>query len=183
MKIASLPARMLLTLLLAIPLASAYAAEPSDADIDRLLQASRAQSLLNGVIPQLEAMQQQEFDEHFAGKELNAEQKAEVARIQAKTQEIARKALSWEEMRPLYVDVYKKTYTREEVRAITKFYESAAGKSLLDKNPLLMQNLMAAIQQKMVPMLEELQTEIKSIPVAPTPAPAVSPPKKRRKSR
>ena len=169
---------MLLTLALVVASAAAHAAEPSDADIDRLLRASRAQSLLNGVIPQLEAMQQQEFEKHFAGKELNSEQTAEVARIQTKTREIAQKALSWEEMRPLYVDVYKKTYTREEVRAITKFYESAAGKSLLDKNPVLMQNLMAAIQQKMVPMLEQLQTEIKSIPVAP--APAVSPPKKRR---
>ncbi|WP_368563117.1 DUF2059 domain-containing protein [Pseudoxanthomonas sp. UTMC 1351] len=181
MKIASLPARMLLTLVLVVIYAAAYAAEPSDADIDRLLRASRAQSLLNGVIPQLEAMQQQEFEKHFAGKELNAEQTAEVARIQTKTREIAQKALSWEEMRPLYVDAYKKTYTREEVRAIAKFYESTAGKSLLDKNPVLMQNLTAAIQQKMVPMLEELQTEIKSIPVAPAPAPAVSPPKKRRK--
>jgi len=171
---------MLVTLALVVS-AAAHAAEPSDADIDRLLRASRAQSLLNGVIPQLEAMQQQEFEKHFAGKELNAEQTAEVARIQTKTREIAQKALSWEEMRPLYVDVYKKTYTREEVRAITKFYESPAGKSLLDKNPVLMQNLMAAIQQKMVPMLEQLQTEIKSIPVAPAPAPAVSPPKKRRK--
>lgn len=169
---------MLLALFLTLPYAAAHAAEPSEADIDRLLQASRAQSLLNGVVPQLEAMQQQEFDKHFAGKELNDEQKAEVARIQAKTREIVQRALSWEEMRPLYVDVYKKTYTREEIRAITKFYESPAGKSLLDKNPLLMQNLMAAIQEKMVPMLEELQTEIKSIPVAP--APAVSPPKKRR---
>ncbi len=172
---------MLLTLVLVVIYAAAYAAEPSDADIDRLLRASRAQSLLNGVIPQLEAMQQQEFEKHFAGKELNAEQTAEVARIQTKTREIAQKALSWEEMRPLYVDAYKKTYTREEVRAIAKFYESTAGKSLLDKNPVLMQNLTAAIQQKMVPMLEELQTEIKSIPVAPAPAPAVSPPKKRRK--
>jgi uncharacterized protein len=178
MKTASLPVRMLLTLALATASALACAAEPSDADIERLLRASRAQSQLTGVIPQLEAMQQQEFDKHFAGKELNAEQTAEVARIQAKTREIAQKALSWEEMRPLYVDAYKKTYTREEVRAIAKFYESAAGKSLLDKNPVLMQNLTAAIQQKMVPMLEQLQTEIKSIPV--TPAPEVSPPKKRR---
>ena len=61
----------------------------------------------------------------------------EVARIQAKTQEIIRKALSWEQMRPVYLDVYKKTYTREDVRAITKFYESAAGQRMLDKNPAL----------------------------------------------
>ena len=66
-------------------------------------------------------------------------------------------------MRPLYVDVYKKTFTSEEVKAMAKFYESPAGKSLLDKTPLLMQNLMLAIQQKMIPMLEALQAELKTL--------------------
>ena len=180
----STTARALSRLLLALALAAsapAFAAEPTDADIDRLLKASRAESLLAGVVPQMEAVQQQEFDKHFAGKEMTEEQKAEVARIQAKTQEIVRKALSWEEMRPVYLDVYKKTYTREDVRAITKFYESAAGQRMLDKNPALMQNIMTAVQQKMVPMLDELQAEIKNIPV--TRPPPVSPPQKRRRTR
>ena len=155
----STTARALPRLLLALALlasAPVFAAEPTDADIDRLLKASRAESLLAGVVPQMEAVQQQEFDKHFAGKEMTEEQKAEVARIQAKTNEIVRKALSWEQMRPVYLEVYKKTYTRDDVRAITKFYESPAGKRMLDKNPALMQNIMSAVQQKMVPMLEEL---------------------------
>lgn len=180
----STTARALSRLLLALALAAStptFAAEPTDADIDRLLKASRAESLLAGVVPQMEAVQQQEFDKHFAGKEMTEEQKAEVARIQAKTQEIVRKALSWEEMRPVYLDVYKKTYSREDVRAITKFYESAAGQRMLDKNPALMQNIMTAVQQKMVPMLDELQAEIKNIPA--TPPPPVSPPQKRRRTR
>ena len=180
----SITARALLRLLLTLALAAsapAFAAEPTDADVDRLLKASRAESLLAGMIPQMEAVQQQEFDKHFAGKEMTGEQKAEVTRIQAKTQEIIRRTLSWEEMRPVYLDVYKKTYTREDVRAITKFYESAAGQRMLDKNPALMQNIMSAVQQKMVPMLEELQAEIKNIPVPPPPP--VSPPQKRRRTR
>lgn len=177
---ARLLSRLLVIAALAVA-APAFAADPTDADIDRLLKASRAESLLAGVVPQMEAVQQQEFDKHFAGKEMTEEQQAEVARIQAKTQEIVRKALSWEEMRPVYLDVYKKTYTRDDVRAITKFYESAAGQRMLDKNPALMQNIMSAVQQKMVPMLEELQNEIKNIPV--TPPPPVSPPQKRRRTR
>ncbi|MBA3928526.1 hypothetical protein J2X02_002948 [Pseudoxanthomonas japonensis] len=175
-----LPACLLVLLTLAFA-GPASAAEPTDADIDRLLTASRAESLLAGVVPQMEAVQQQEFDKHFAGREMTDEQKAEVARIQAKTQEIVRKALSWDEMRPVYLDVYKKTYTRDDVRAITKFYESPAGKRMLDKSPALMQNIMTAVQQKMVPMLEELQGEIRNIPV--TPPPPVSPPQKRRRTR
>ena len=108
-------------------------------------------------------MQQQQFQQLTAGKDLTAEQKAEVERIQSRTNEIVRKSLAWEEMRPLYVDVYRKTFTSEEVKAIAKFYESPAGKNLLDKTPALMQNLMLAIQQKIVPMLNELQAELKTV--------------------
>ena len=119
--------------------------------------------MLGAILPQMEAMQQQQFQQLTAGKDLTAEQKAEVERIQSRTNEIVRKSLAWEEMRPLYVDVYRKTFTSEEVKAIAKFYESPAGKNLLDKTPALMQNLMLAIQQKIVPMLDELQAELKTV--------------------
>ena len=148
---------------LALFATSAFAAPPTDADIERLLKASRAQSMLGAILPQMEAMQQQQFQQLTAGKDLTAEQKAEVERIQSRTNEIVRKSLAWEEMRPLYVDVYRKTFTSEEVKAIAKFYESPAGKNLLDKTPALMQNLMLAIQQKIVPMLDELQAELKTV--------------------
>ena len=148
---------------LALCASTAFAAPPSDADIERLLKASRAESMLGAILPQMEAMQQQQFQQLTAGKDLTAEQKAEVERIQSRTNEIVRKSLAWEEMRPLYVDVYRKTFTSEEVKAIAKFYESPAGKNLLDKTPALMQNLMLAIQQKIVPMLDELQAELKTV--------------------
>ena len=148
---------------LALCAASAFAAPPSDADIERLLKASRAESMLNAILPQMEALQRQQFDQLTAGKPLSVEQKAEVDRIQSRTNEIVRASLAWEQMRPLYIEVYKKTFTSEEVKAMAKFYESPAGKSLLEKTPVLMQNLMLAIQQKMIPMLEALQAELKTV--------------------
>ena len=163
MSIPSLYSRLLVAACLALCAATALAAPPSDADIERLLKASRAESMLNAILPQMEEMQRQQFAQITAGKELTAEQKTEVDRIQARTNEIVRKSLAWEEMRPLYVDVYRKTFTSEEVKAIAKFYESPAGKNLLDKTPALMQNLMLAIQQKIVQMLDELQAELKTV--------------------
>lgn len=181
MKAASFRSRALLALVLACGAGPVLAAEPTEADIEKLLEVSRAQSMLNAIVPQMEAMQRQQFEQLMANKELSAEQRAEVEQIQAKTMDIVRRSLAWEEMRPLYVDVYKKTFTRDDVRAITKFYESKAGQSLLDKTPMLMQNLMGAVQQKMVPMVEELQKEIQTISEQPAPAPPVSPPQKRRR--
>ena len=163
MSIMSLPSRLLVAACLALCSATAFAAPPTDADIERLLKASRAESMLSAILPQMEEMQRQQFEQITAGKELTAEQKAEVDRIQARTNEIVRKTLAWDQMRPLYVDVYKKTFTADDVKAIAKFYESAAGRSLLDKTPALMQNLMVAIQQKMTPLMADLQKDLEKI--------------------
>jgi len=177
-----LPRLIVVAACLALSAATALAAPPSDADIERLLKASRAQSMLNAILPQMEEMQRQQFEQITSGKDLSAEQKAEVQRIQSRTNEIVRKALAWEGMRPLYIDVYKQTFSAEDVRAMAKFYESPAGKNLLDKTPLLMQNLMGAIQKKIIPMMEELQTELKES-TKETPAPEVTPPAKKKKKR
>jgi hypothetical protein len=175
--------RLLLAACLALSALTAAAAPPSDADIERLLTASRAQGMLDAVLPQMEAMQRQQFEQITAGKDLGAEQKAEIERMHVRTSDILRRSLSWQEMRPLYIDVYKKTFTREDVRAMTKFYESPAGKSLLDKTPALMQNLMGAVQQKVLPLLEQLKTELDTVAVEPVKAPEVTPPQARRKKK
>lgn len=175
--------RLLLAACLALSTFAASAAPPSDADIERLLTASRAQGMLDAILPQMEAMQRQQFEQITAGKDLSAEQKVEIERLHLRTSDILRRSLSWEEMRPLYIDVYKKTFTREDVRAMAKFYESSAGKSLLDKTPLLMQNLMGAVQQKVLPLLEQLKTELDTVAVQPVKAPEVTPPQARRKKK
>ncbi len=174
---------LLLAVCLALSTFTAAAAPPSDQDIERLLTASRAQSMLDAILPQMEAMQRQQFEQITVGKNLSTEQKAEIERLHARTSDILRRSLSWEEMRPLYIDVYKKTFSREDVRAMAKFYESRAGKSLLDKTPALMQNLMGAVQQKVLPLLEELKTELDTVAVEPVKAPEVSPPQVRRKKK
>lgn len=173
--------RLLLAACLALPAFAATAAPPSDADVERLLTASRAQGMLDAILPQMEAMQRQQFEQITVGKDLSAEQKTEIERLHVRTSDILRRSLSWEEMRPLYLDVYKKTFSREDVRAMAKFYESPAGKSLLDKTPALMQNLMGAVQQKVLPLLEELRTELDTVAVQPVKAPEVTPPQTRKK--
>ncbi|WP_251268746.1 DUF2059 domain-containing protein, partial [Enterobacter hormaechei] len=84
-------------------------------------------------------------------------------RIQARTSQTLRQALSWQQLRPMYVDLYKKTFSKEDVLAMAEFYESAAGQSLLDKTPALMQNVMVAIQARMQPLFADLQKDLEAI--------------------
>ncbi|MGE8279285.1 MAG: DUF2059 domain-containing protein [Stenotrophomonas sp.] len=158
-----LPRLLLATGLLLASIAPALAAPPTDADINRLLAASRAQNMLDSMLPQMEAMQAQQFAQLTANEQLSADQKARVQRIQQRTSQTLREALSWSQMRPMYVELYKQSFSKEDVLAMAEFYESAAGQSLLDKTPTLMQNLMVAIQQKMTPLLADLQKDLEQI--------------------
>ena len=153
-----------LTLMACLLLANgAQAAPPSDADIERLLRATRAQGMLDTIVPQMEAMQRQQFQQLVDDGKLTPEQRADAERIQARSSQIMRQSLSWEKMRPLYINVYRQTFTSEEAKAIAEFYESPSGRAVLDKTPLLMQNLMAAMQKDLMPVLEALVTELDSV--------------------
>ena len=149
--------------LLLAGLAPAWAAPATDADVNRLLAASRAQSMLDAMLPQMEAMQAQQFAQISEKQSLTAEQKAGLQRIQQRTSQTLRQALAWSQMRPMYVDLYKQSFSKEDVLAMAEFYESPAGQSLLDKTPALMQNLMVAIQQKMTPLMADLQKDLEKI--------------------
>ncbi len=152
--------RLLLAALLALAAGPALAEPPSDGDVNRLLSASRAQNMLDSMLPQIEAMQRQQFAQLTAQRPLDAAQQQKVQQIQERTQATVRKALSWQEMRPLYVNLYKQSFSKQDVLAMAEFYESPAGQSMLDKTPQLMQNLMGAIQQKITPLFADLQKDL-----------------------
>jgi len=163
--------RAALLLVLAVASLPALAAPPSDGDINRLLSASRAQAMLDSMLPQIEAMQQQQFEQITRQRQLDSQQQEQLQRIQARTAQTLRQALSWQQLRPMYVDLYKQTFSKEDVLAMAEFYESSAGQSLLDKTPALMQNVMVAIQARMQPLFADLQKDLEAIVNEP-PAPA-----------
>ena len=55
------------------------------------------------------------------------------------------------------IDIYVKTYTEEEIRAISEFYKSQAGKKFIDKMPQLMQESMAISQKRMPTLMKKVQ--------------------------
>lgn len=149
---------VLAALLLAAPLAGA--APPSDAQVDRLLDVMRARKSVEAMVPQVQAMQQQMVAQLVAGQPLTPEQQLALDRIvyRANAQMLAR--VSWNNMQPLYRDIYRQTFSADDMDAMVGFYGSPAGQNLLDKMPRLMQHTMTAMQQVMVPMLQQMQRDI-----------------------
>jgi len=122
------------------------------------------------MLPQIEAMQRQQFDQITQQRQLSPQQQEQLQRIQVRTGQTLKQALSWQQLRPMYVDLYKQTFSKEDVLAMAEFYESSAGQSLLDKTPALMQNVMVAIQTRMQPLFVDLQKDLEAIVNEPVPS-------------
>jgi hypothetical protein len=153
----------------------AMATAPNDAQIDQLLEVTRSRATLEAMLPQIEASQQQMLQQMLAGTTLDAKQREMVDRIFARSRTLMSEALAWEKMLPVYRQLYGEAFTAEDVQALIEFYRSPAGQRLLDKMPLLMQKTMVAMQQIVVPMMQQLQQEIAREVASPAAPPA--PPK------
>lgn len=163
-------------------MAPALAAPPTDADVNRLLSASRAQTIIDSMLPQIEKLQRQQFEHYASQRQLTADERAKMERIQQRTSQVFREELSWQKMRPMYLELYKQSFSKEDVLAMAEFYESSAGQSLLDKTPALMQNAVVTMQARLQPMLERLDRELSAIvnePPASMQAPVVDVPEPR----
>ena len=143
-------------LLVSIPFGAA-AAPPSDAQIDRLLEAMRTRETLQTMLPRMEA-QHRDLVQQLG--ELNAQQRASVESKAAASFSRMREALAWERLQPLYRDLYRETFSAEEIDAMIAFYGSPAGQSARGKMPALAQRTDAELRKRLQPMLQELQDAI-----------------------
>ncbi|WP_189644708.1 DUF2059 domain-containing protein [Luteimonas gilva] len=149
--------------LLCLTAFSAVAQTPaSDAQVDKLLEVMRARQTLDAVMPQVAASQQQMAAQMTADKQFTPEQRAKLDRILEKSMAGIQRAMAWEKLEPIYRDIYRQTFTAEDMDAMIGFYGSPAGQKLLEKMPQLMQNTMAGVQKLLVPMLDEMQRDIEA---------------------
>jgi len=136
------------------------AAPPSQAQIDELLEVTRVRESIAGMLPQIQTSQQQMIQQVLAGKDLSERQQREFDVMMATTMNTMAEILSWEQLQPLYRELYAQTFDAEEVQAMIDFYASPVGQSMVRKMPLLMQNAMQAVQARLLPFLQDLQHKI-----------------------
>jgi hypothetical protein len=81
------------------------------------------------------------------------EQKAAAEKVSQKIIENT-KAIS-EKMRPLFVQVYSEVYSDDEIDAMLAFYESATGRAMVKKQPLIMSKVMTALMPEIQRLAKE----------------------------
>ncbi len=120
---------------------------------EELLLLTKVDKMLKPMWEQMEAMMEQQFAQMGAPEEL----RPVLNRYTGKLVKVMEEELGWAKMKNDYIDIYVKTYTEEEIRAISEFYKSPAGKKFIEKMPQLMKESMAISQNKMPTFMKKIQ--------------------------
>src|SRR5271155_5763400 len=131
-------------------------APPTDESIRQMFTLTRAEETMNGMKPQLDAMITASMKEVSHGKEITPERQAILDRMRDKIVAAYNETFGFESMQLILIRVYQATYTQDEVDGLIAFYKTPAGQALINKSPLLMQNLMGEMQSAMRPVIQRI---------------------------
>ncbi|MBC3916498.1 DUF2059 domain-containing protein [Undibacterium sp. CY18W] len=135
---------------------SAHAEKPTDASLKELLVVTNSQQILKAVEAQVDGLMKNVLEQTTKDRPLNAESQKALDKFRDKVRIIHKEQFGWDKLEPLFIDIYSKSLTQEDVDGIIAFYKSPAGKSYVSKMPAMMQQSMASMQKLMGPMMEKI---------------------------
>jgi hypothetical protein len=136
---------------------------PSEDSIKQLLEAAQAQKLIDSVMAQMDELMKQAIDQAAQGREIPPKIQKDIDKRQAEVVGLMKELLDWKKLEPMYVRVYQKTFSQQEVDGMIAFYKTPAGQAVVSKMPAAMQNAMNEMQQMMGPVMEKLQRMQKDV--------------------
>ncbi|HTD06347.1 DUF2059 domain-containing protein [Undibacterium sp.] len=135
----------------------AQAAAPSTESLEKLLEVTHIEKLLDSVRPQIQSMTKVMMDQALKGAAVSPQEQKILDDFRAKAAAISNEELSMAKMKPMYIRIYSASLTQEDVDGLIAFYESPTGQVMVTKMPKIMQAIMAEMPKLMEPMSQKMQ--------------------------
>ena len=142
---------LLLCLFLMVPF-SAFGDEKADLARE-LMELTEMRRMMEQVETQIREMQNKMMVQF----EIPADQTERTEAFRKKVNDRIFEILGYKNMEQEYLDLFTSVYTVEELRGITNFYKSPIGKSMIQKQPLVVNKAMEITRKKVDVLLPELQ--------------------------
>ena len=136
--------------------ARAYAAAPTEASVERLLEVTNSKALLETSYAGLEQNIRQFSLQSMGDKQPTDAQMRALDELIARMAELLRREVSWERLHPQFRALYVETFDQTEVDGLIAFYESAPGKAAVAKMPTVQQKSMAIVQTMLASLMPQL---------------------------
>jgi hypothetical protein len=91
------------------------------------------------------------------GQKVTPQVQKEIDQIEQEMNSEMKEVLNWSKLESMYIRVYQKSFTAQEVDGMIAFYKTPTGQALLTKMPVVLQNTMNEVQQMIMPMVQRLQ--------------------------
>ncbi|MEK7308393.1 MAG: DUF2059 domain-containing protein [Nitrospirota bacterium] len=123
------------------------------ASAEELLLLTNTDKMLKPIWKQTETMVEQQYVQMGAPEEL----RPVLNKYTSKMLKVFEEEFNWVKIKDDYINIYVKTYSEEEIRAISEFYKSPAGKKFIEKMPQLTQESVKISQKLMPRLMEKIQ--------------------------
>jgi hypothetical protein len=139
----------------------AHGAPASRESIDRLLVDAKVEKVIDTMLVNVDQVMRRSMEAAVQGQPLSPEQQRVAEATAAKFVQVMREEMTWDKLRPLYVQIYQESFTQEEIDGLIAFYESPAGVAFVEKMPVVMQKSMSIMQSRVAPMMEKMKAAMK----------------------
>jgi hypothetical protein len=137
--------------------AAASEIRPTAESIHRLLDLTDAKATTGAISQQLDTYYTSFLNKLLEGNSVSAEQQQTIDRMRQQLTELVQQNFTWEVLEPSYMDIYAKSFSQSEIDSMIAFYGSPAGHAVILKLPLVMQNTMGAMTQRMQALIPKIQ--------------------------
>lgn len=142
--------------LFAQPLAAAD--QPaSDASVKELVNLTQGRKTFDDVFAQMDNLMEASMKQAAAGRQLTPQQQKIVDDVRAKMMVLVKDSLNWDTFEPKMEEIYRKSFSQSEIDGMLKFYKTPAGKAVIAKMPVVMQNTVQMMQGQMAEMMPKIQ--------------------------
>ncbi|MDL2283937.1 DUF2059 domain-containing protein [Oxalobacter sp. OttesenSCG-928-P03] len=133
----------------------------SKASIEQLLEVTETKQMYDATMQEMTKMVDQSTARVMT--RIPAEKQAKFKQVMVQLDAIIKEEMSWEKMKPQYVQIYAETFTQQEIDDLAAFYQTPSGKSFIKKQPLVIQRTSAISQEKMGVMLERFSSMMQKV--------------------
>ncbi len=142
-----------LGLSLALSTTFTFAAPPTDQSIQQLFKVMDLDKLTKETIaqlkPELDEQANQIIEMTVQKDQLSDKEKSIAKQLSQKMYDKTMQMMAWKDLEPVYSQVYKESFSQEEIQAQIDFYSTAIGQSILKKTPIVAQKTMSLMSDRM----------------------------------
>jgi hypothetical protein len=137
-------------------------APASEASVRELIEITQAKKMMDRMMVQTTAMLKAQIRQSLPENQYSPEQQEILNQLQDKITAAVMEDMRWDSVEPMFIDIYRKSFSQSDMDEMIAFYRSKAGQHMISRMPLVMQNTMQAMQVRMaqlMPKLEKIQND------------------------